>query len=100
MKAGRSCTRTANDVCIHLKRRIGTVAGAFAEAQVYTHAAGRVYRFWVHGLDFSIKVRELIVLPSNDKGNEVWLDTGKLFPHEGKYALAARLIDAQTAAGL
>lgn len=85
---------------IHFKRRPGLVGGAPAEAQVYTHPAGKVIRFWVYGLDFSVKVRELVILPSDDKGPEVWLDAdSKLFPHEGKYALAARLIEAAINAG-
>lgn len=85
---------------IHLKRRPGLVGGQHAEAQVYTHPAGKVIRFWTYGLDFSVKVRELVLLPSDDKGLDIWLDAdNKLFPHEGKYALAARQIDAQVAAG-
>lgn len=87
---------------IHLKRRPGLVGGQHAEAQVYTHTVGKVIRFWVYGLDFSVKVRELVILPSDDKGVDIWLgldDTDKLFPHEGKYALAARLIEAAINAG-
>lgn len=67
-----------------------------AEALVHSHAAGYVVRLWVYGADFSVKVRDVILLPSNEaKGFDVWLDTrdsaggGRLFPHSGKYLMPA-----------
>lgn len=82
-------------LCTHFKTRRGLVGGEQAEAQVTTHEAGTVIRFYVYGADFSVKVRDLILLPTPDKGAELWLEIdGKLFPHEGKYSLAARQIVA------
>lgn len=64
------------------------------EALVYTHRAGYIVRLWVYGADFSVKVRDLILLPSAEaKGFDTWLDTtadgegGRLFPHSGKYLM-------------
>ena len=64
------------------------------EALVYTHDAGYVIRLWVYGTDFSVKVRDLILLRSAEaKGFDAWLDTtgdpggGRLFPHSGKYLM-------------
>lgn len=77
-------------LCSHFKLRRGVVGGETAEAQVYTHSAGIVIRFWVYGLDFSVKCRDLVLLDAGDKGPETWLEAdGKLFPHEGKYVLPA-----------
>lgn len=90
----------STSVCTHFKLRRGLVGGEQAEAQVYQHTAGAVIRFWVYGQDFSVKCRDLVVLPTPDKGPELWLEADdKLFPHEGKYALAARQIVAATQNG-
>lgn len=82
------------------KLRRGLVGGETAEAQVTRHAAGMQIRFWIYGADFTVKVRDLVLLPSNEKGFDLWLAAdGKLFPHEGKYASAGRLILANIMAG-
>ncbi len=64
------------------------------EALVYSHAAGYIVRLWIYGADFSVKVRDLIFLHSEEaKGFDTWLDTtadgpeGRLFPHSGKYLM-------------
>ena len=82
-------------LCSHFKLRRGLVGGETAEAQLYTHSAGIVIRFWVYGLDFSVKCRDFVLLNTGDKSPETWLETNpgeansKLFPHEGKYLLPA-----------
>ena len=87
-------------LCTHYRLRKGQVEGDYTEAQVTRHAAGYVIRFWVYPSDFSVRVRDLILLPPSDggKGWEMWLDTrsdgaeGRLFPHEGKYVIPGLLI--------
>ena len=90
-------------LCSHFKLRRGEVSGEQAEAQVYTHEAGIVIRFWVYGKNFDVRTRDLILLalPAGEKGYEVWLDDGaKVFPHEGgKYAQAGQLILSQMMSG-
>ncbi len=87
-------------LCTHFKLRRGNVGADRAEAQVYSHEAGTAIRFWVYGPDFSARVRDLLILPTPDKGAEVWLGIdGKLFPHEGKYMVAALQITANVLAG-
>lgn len=87
-------------LCSHFKLRRGLVGGEAAEAQVYTHPAGMVIRFWVYGLDFSVKCRDLVLLDAGDKAPETWLEAeGKLFPHEGKYLLSTIQIVAAYKAG-
>lgn len=77
-------------LCSHFKLRRGLVGGETTEAQVYTHSAGIVIRFWVYGQDFSVKCRDFVLLDAGDKGPETWLEAdGKLFPHEGKYLIPA-----------
>ncbi len=78
-------------LCSHFKLRRGLVGGEAAEAQVYSHAAGIVIRFWVYGQDFSVRCRDLVLLDTGDKGPEIWLEVdGKLFPHDaGKYVIPA-----------
>lgn len=90
-------------LCPHFRLRKGQVEGEYTEAQLHRHAAGMVIRFWVYGGRFEVKTRDLILLPCA-KGYDVWLDTtgepgGRLFPHEGKYSVAARLLLAAVAAG-
>lgn len=80
-------------LCSHFKLRRGAVGLERAEAQLYSHAAGAVVRFWVYDDDFGVKVRDLVMLPSGEKGWDVWLEAdGRLFPHEGKYTLAGQKV--------
>jgi len=86
-------------LCSHFKLRKGFLPAEgggmdAVEALVYTHAAGYIVRLWIYGADFSVKVRDLIFLPSAEaKGFDTWLDTtadgesGRLFPHSGKYLM-------------
>ncbi len=86
-------------LCSHFKLRKGFLpadgGGMDAvEALVYTHAAGFVVRLWIYGADFTVKVRDVILLQSGEeKGYDCWLDTtadgpdGRLFPHSGKYLM-------------
>lgn len=86
-------------LCSHFKLRKGYLladGGGMdsVEALVYTHAAGYVVRLWICEADFSVKVRDLILMPSaKAKGFDTWLDTradgegGRLFPHSGKYLM-------------
>lgn len=87
-------------LCSHFKLRRGRVGLESSEAQLYTHAAGAVIRFWVYDGDFGVKVRDLVLLPCEGKGWELWLDAdGRLFPHDGKYALAGQQVMMSAAAG-
>ena len=98
-------------LCSHFKLRRGLLPDGngemnAVEALVYTHPAGYIVRLWIYGADFSVKVRDVILLPSGEtKGFDVWLDTGgdaalssgciqphgggRLFPHSGKYLMPA-----------
>lgn len=82
--------------CRHFRHRRGEVSGEPATAQVHTHEAGVVIRFWVFGPKFDVRVRDLVLLalPKGEPGFEVWLDDGdKIFPHAGgKYDEAGRVI--------
>lgn len=99
-QGGEPETISASGTLTTYKLRRGLVGGETAEAQVTRHAAGLTIRFWVYGADFTVKVRDLVLLPSNEKGFDLWLAAdGKLFPHEGKYASAGRLILANIMAG-
>lgn len=80
-------------LCSHFKLRRGAVGLERAEAQLTSHAAGAVVRFWVYDGHFGVKVRDLVMLPSAEKGWDLWLDAdGRLFPHEGKYSLAGQKV--------
>lgn len=68
--------------------RIVTVEGQAAFADVLAHPAGVVVHFHLHDGQ-QVKVRELLLLPTQES-YAVWLDTGgKMFPHSGKYVAPA-----------
>ncbi len=87
-------------LCTNYKLRHGCIGDDACQVQITTHYnlvddnAGHLLRFWVFGPNFEAKTRDLVLLPAGgDKGWEMWLlADGRLFPHEGKYALVATRI--------
>lgn len=64
--------------------RVAVVDGEPALVDVFAHPAGCVIRFHIHE-GYRVKVRELLLLPTQESYS-VWLAAeGKLFPHSGKY---------------
>lgn len=72
--------------------RMIAVDGGAALAVIVAHAAGLVVRFTtLRGGEFV--VRELTILPSQERGYDVWLTVdGRTFPHRGKYMAAAHYL--------
>ena len=87
-------------LCSHFKLRRGLLPDGngemnAVEALVYRHPVGNIVRLWIYGAAFSVKVRDVIFLYTEEaKGWDTWLDTGagdaeggRLFPHSGKYLM-------------